>query len=636
MLRFLWMFVVGAFAYAGVDVLFDAASVIAGERRNMHTWRLYALGVVLGGFVAGALGWYFDAPQIAVVVNKFWAYADVNYRLSGRPLGDFVTYPIFNKYGMVNLGQVAGGVRLFYAESISGVINWSLAAPLFAVNAVLLTALLDRSLAPVRDLFSGRGAESLVELAVRVMRWGLWMAPIINTFLRQSPHPSWFNQDGAVRTLVASGVDVGFSPSDFRDFSLTIFLGLLAYDWLRVLIWFDHMGLRVATLVNLSFIGGDRVDEAAGRFLGHGARTRAIPDAIRRFGTWAPLLIPFYIPRDGGLGQGLDRRGGARAGAGRCPTRSRRSRSPMESPAPRWRWRRCSSPRARAKSPARRRWPSPGAPASLSDRPHSFAFNNGAVGVDLMRDGRGAANVMADERGGFAIDLIRRPLDPLQARGHFFYLSEEGEAPWSIGYEPARRAGDYRVEQVGFNRLVIANTHPGRARVDGGLAGRRRRDPELAHPPRGSFRPGAPPAPDQLLRNRRPRDRRLCARPRLRRHARRDDLRARPQCDPRAQSPVALGARRSRRDFVLRRQARRRRLARRLRGFAHAFPRRRVARRADGLRTLPLAKTRRRGQAVDLRPRRQLHARSRACGGRPRRRRVRRRTLGQRRLGVAS
>ena len=139
-LRFCSMFAVGAFAYAGVDVLFDAARVAAGERRKMQTWRLYALGVALGGLVAGALGWYFDSRQIAVVVNKFWAYADVDYRLSGRALGDFVTYPIFNKYGMVNLGQVAGGVRLFYAESISGVINWSLAAPLFAVNAVLLAA----------------------------------------------------------------------------------------------------------------------------------------------------------------------------------------------------------------------------------------------------------------------------------------------------------------------------------------------------------------------------------------------------------------------------------------------------------------------------------------------------------------
>ncbi|HYA74251.1 MAG TPA: glycosyl transferase family 36, partial [Roseiarcus sp.] len=172
-LRFLSMFVVGAFAYAGIDVLFDAARIANGERRKVQSWRVYALGAVLGGFVAGALGWYFDAPQVAAVVNKFWAYADVDYRLSGRPLGDFVTYPLFNKYGMVNLGEVAGGVRLFYAESISGVINWSLAAPLFAINAVLLAALLERSLAPIRALFSGPGLESLVELGVRVLRWGL-------------------------------------------------------------------------------------------------------------------------------------------------------------------------------------------------------------------------------------------------------------------------------------------------------------------------------------------------------------------------------------------------------------------------------------------------------------------------------
>ena len=96
---------------------------------------------------------------------------------------------------------------------------------------------------------------------------------------------------------MASGADIAMSSADFRSFSLMIFLGLLAYDWLRILIWFDHMGLRVASLVNLSFLGGDRADEAAGRFLGHGARTRAIPDGIRRFGTWAPLLLPFYIPR---------------------------------------------------------------------------------------------------------------------------------------------------------------------------------------------------------------------------------------------------------------------------------------------------------------------------------------------------
>ena len=213
------------------------------------------------------------------------------------PLGDFVTYPIFNKYGTINLGEVAGGVRLFWAEFVAGVINWSLAAPLFSINYVLLDAALQRSLRPIQNLVSVSGVEGLVEQGVRVLRWGLWMAPIINSFLRQSPDPKWYNQDGAVRSIVAAGADVSQSSASFRQFSLTMFLGLLAYDWVRVLIWFDHMGLRVASLVNLSFLGGDRADEAAARFLGHSGRTRAMPDGVRRFGTWAPLLIPFYIPR---------------------------------------------------------------------------------------------------------------------------------------------------------------------------------------------------------------------------------------------------------------------------------------------------------------------------------------------------
>ena len=41
---------------------------------------------------------------------------------------------------MINLGEVAGGVRLFWAELVAGVINWSLAAPLFSINYVLLDA----------------------------------------------------------------------------------------------------------------------------------------------------------------------------------------------------------------------------------------------------------------------------------------------------------------------------------------------------------------------------------------------------------------------------------------------------------------------------------------------------------------
>ena len=455
--RFLAMAAVGALCYGGVDLMFDAWSVARGERRKLQNWRLYALGLLLGGLVAGALGWYFDAAQLQVVTAKFWAYADVNYRLDGRRLGDFTTYPIFNKYGMINLGEVAGGVRLFWAESVAGVINWSLAAPLFSINYVLLDAGLQRSLRPIKTLFSPSGVEGLVEQGVRVLRWGLWMAPIINSFLRQSPDPTWYNQDGAIRSGVAIASDATQSAGDFRQFSLTLFLGLLAYDWLRILIWFDHMGLRVATLVNLSFLGGDRADEAAARFIGHNGRTRAIPDGIRRFGTWAPLLIPFYIPRGAEwdkawTGAETLARGGAPIpdavrtlglayGAAIAAIGAAGVAAVV---------------RERAKSGPAAPWLK-GAPLELARRPDRFVFNNGAVGVEIQRDGRGAAFVMGAERGGGPIDLFRRPLDPLQARGHFFYVSEDGEPPWSIGFEPARRAGEYRIEEPGFNRLTIVN-----------------------------------------------------------------------------------------------------------------------------------------------------------------------------------
>src|SRR5437763_6891992 len=57
------------------------------------------------------------------------------------------------------------------------------------------------------------------------------------------------------------------------------------------------MGLRVATLVNLSFLGMDRLDRRLSRFLAPAATARSIPEAVKRFTTWAPLLLPFYIPR---------------------------------------------------------------------------------------------------------------------------------------------------------------------------------------------------------------------------------------------------------------------------------------------------------------------------------------------------
>src|SRR5207253_2069347 len=109
--------------------------------------------------------------------------------------------------------------------------------------------------------------------------------------------PTWYNQDGAVRTLMAIFQEATLSPEAFRAWSLEVFIALLAYDSVRILIWLDHMGLRVATLVNLSFLGMDRLEARLARFLAPASTARCIPEAVKRFTTWAPLLIPFYIPR---------------------------------------------------------------------------------------------------------------------------------------------------------------------------------------------------------------------------------------------------------------------------------------------------------------------------------------------------
>ena len=184
---------------AGVDAAFDGLRVLSGERRMMQS----------GASIARRRDRRTGRRRARLVFRRAPAQGRHREILGLRrrrtiapadaALGDYVTYPIFNKYGAVNLGEVAGGVRLLWTESVAGVINWAIAAPLFSFNFVLLASLLERSLTPIRNLLSEEGLEGLVEQTVRVMRWGLWMSPIINSFLRQSPDPSWYNQDGAVR-----------------------------------------------------------------------------------------------------------------------------------------------------------------------------------------------------------------------------------------------------------------------------------------------------------------------------------------------------------------------------------------------------------------------------------------------------
>ena len=445
--RFLFGFAFGALAYVGAILFGDIRDMASGLRKRPRSWRPYALGVLLGGVVGGAVGWYFDLAQLDVVRAHFIDHVHVNYGAAGRPDTPYVINPFFSKWGAMHMGMVDGAVKLFYLESLSGVIQWIFAAPLFSINLFFLTALLKRDLAPLRLLFSAEGVRRLADNAIVVLRWGLWMAPIIYAFLKVAPDPTWYNQDGLIRTSVAAYMNASLPPSQFRDWSLSIFTALLTYDWLRVLIYFDHMGLRVATLVNLSFVGGDMADESSARFLGAKSRSRAIPEGLRRFGTWAPLLIPFYIPRgaewdkawDGAaaahsagvtpivsllLGYGLFALGLCMALALFILTR----------------------PGMRAKADVN-------APLSLG---------NGLLSLALARDGQSAFRVELAARRGPSIDMTRAMDDPILPRGAFLYFSEEmaGAAPrlWSLGSEPTGR---------GFG--TFTSVSPDRAELKGAI-----------------------------------------------------------------------------------------------------------------------------------------------------------------------
>ncbi|MFA5143659.1 MAG: hypothetical protein WC522_05800 [Candidatus Omnitrophota bacterium] len=291
--RVLFGFIIGILSSGGVSFLRDVVWAFKGQGR-VHTWKLYFVDSIFGAFIGSAAAFYMDALQVPVIVDKFKLYVS-----SGFQAMEYITYPLINnnKWGNINLGAYTGGVKLLYTESLAGVINWSIAAWLFAINKVFMQAYFEKDKTPIKFFFSKAGFAQLVEHMIYVLRWGLWMSPIIFTGLRMMPDPTWYNQDGAIRTIFATFNNITMSPEGFRQWSLQVFIWIMAFDFFRVLIWMDHMGLRVATLVNLSFLGLDRLDEKLARFIGPAAAQRYIPDAVKRFATWAPLLIPFYIPR---------------------------------------------------------------------------------------------------------------------------------------------------------------------------------------------------------------------------------------------------------------------------------------------------------------------------------------------------
>jgi cyclic beta-1,2-glucan synthetase len=111
--RFLLGAGMGAMAYAGASMTMDFVEKLRGRRQRLQSWRVYLNGSLLGGFVGGAIAWYVDPSQSAIVLNKFRLYVTLHIQ---NPQ-DYVIYPLFSKWGAMNLGPHSGSSRILFNES---------------------------------------------------------------------------------------------------------------------------------------------------------------------------------------------------------------------------------------------------------------------------------------------------------------------------------------------------------------------------------------------------------------------------------------------------------------------------------------------------------------------------------------
>lgn len=302
--RILFGLIAGATVFGGVSLVRDLLFGLK-QTGGVKSWRYYFVESALGAFIGAGIGFYLDASQLPIIETKFELYnsfglnpADIVTRCQQlRTTAPDGFTALISRWGQIKLAAASGGAKILFNEALMGVIGWGIAAPLFAVNKAFLSALIYRDIGFVKRLATHDGLMQLVDGTVYVLRWGLWMAPVIFTFLRPMAEAAWYNQDGLIRTFCAIFSSLSRDAAGFTAWSLMVFSWVIGYAWFQVLIWIDHMGLRVATLVNLSFLGMDRLDERCAAFVGPEATVRFIPEGVKRFTTWAPLLIPFYLPK---------------------------------------------------------------------------------------------------------------------------------------------------------------------------------------------------------------------------------------------------------------------------------------------------------------------------------------------------
>ncbi len=458
---------VGAVAYAGVDLVCDAASIWRGGRQRLRAWRVYALGALLGGGVGAAIGWYLDASQLEVVTRKFELYAGVA-PASTAGAARYVIYPLFSKWGAIDLGA-----RLGRREALL------------------------RRVAVGRHRLVARGAA--VQRQPRAADGAAREEP------GSAARPVHGERARRRRRAGAAGAALG--PLDGARHLLVpaaVAGADLVQPGRRRALHRSRRCTRCCSIRPTSVAGASRSSSACSPMTGCACssgsitwacasrrsstsrssaatwstkRRRAssamrrgrasIPEGIRRFAHLGAAADPVLHSARRRMGLRLEwRRGGAQRARRRCRRRWRACSSATASRRSRWRSPSRSSSARRSGGAARGSRPLPTRTWRRSTR--RFRARNGTYTLELSREGRGFSRVMSSAHGSREIDLTRRPESPLSLRGNFFYLRDlDSQATldarsWSLAAQPLRRAGpDPVVTQPSKSRLRIVNSFCG-------------------------------------------------------------------------------------------------------------------------------------------------------------------------------
>ncbi|MCB1544257.1 MAG: glycosyl transferase family 36, partial [Rhodoblastus sp.] len=177
---------------------------------------------------------------------------------------------------------------------------------------------------------------------------------------------------------------------------------------------------------------------------------------MRRFGTWMPLLLPFYIP----AGANWDK---AWTGAEKLRAVAQPALNLLLGYAV------VAAAAAlflaalvlRRLAVTGRRVAAYGTGVGGLPDSKPFVLTNGYLTSEWYDDGQGVSRVERNARGGAPIDITRRPDDPGQPRGKFVYFREGDGELWSLGAAPIAGGEPTKLQRLSPTRLFLTRSMHG-------------------------------------------------------------------------------------------------------------------------------------------------------------------------------